>query len=206
MKGSFGGTHGAAANPGGQDVAARGKDVDKVAVVGVRGAGISRGGSADSADGGLRSRGVVGSVGAVVAGSDTEEDVVADERGSSAVDSSRVATAQRHVGNDTLGAVAVAGVGGDVVDAGDDARVRAGAAVIEDLDTVDGGLLGDTVGAAADGAGNVSAVAVAVSGLAADEASDLGSTATELLEDVSGELKLYCWGLLQGGWPRHRCR
>jgi len=53
-------------------------------------------------------------------------------------------------------------VGGDEVDACDDPRHGAGAAGVEDLDGEELGLLGDAIGGAADGAGDVGAVAVAV--------------------------------------------
>lgn len=52
----------------------------------------------------------------------------------------------------------------------------------EDLDTVEGGLLGDTVGAATDGTGTVSTVALIVGGGGADEVRDLAGAALELLE------------------------
>ena len=51
----------------------------------------------------------------------------------------------------------------------------------EDLDTVEGGLLGNTVSTAADSASAVSAMALVISGSGADEVGDLRSTALELL-------------------------
>lgn len=174
-------TYGAAADPGGQNVGTRGKDVNKVSVVGVRRAGISSGRSTDSANARGRGRGVVGGAGTVVAGSDAEEDIVADERRSSVVDSSRVATAERHIGDNTVGAVARAGVRSDKVDSGNDTRVRARATIVEDLYSEESSLLGNTVRAGADGTGNVGAVTVAVGVVVTDKGGDLRSAATEVL-------------------------
>lgn len=169
--GDVGGGHGGArdgvggrggADPGGEDVGAGGEDVDDAAVVGVAGDGVGRGGGADGADAGLRGGRVVGRVGAVVTGRDGQEDARADEPRRRLVEGARLAAAQRHVGHGAVGAVAALGVAGHEVDARDDARVGAGALGVQHLDGIQLGGLGDAVGRAADGAGDVGAVAVAV--------------------------------------------
>lgn len=188
--GDVGGSHGSTgdgvgggggADPGGEDGRAGGEDVDEGTVVGVRGNGISRGGGTDSADGGLGSGGVVGGVGTVVAGGDGEEDTGPDQGGGGAVGGSGVAAAEGHVGDGAVGAVAGLGVGGDKVHAGNDTGVGAGAVGVEDLDGVEVGLLGNTIGGATDGTGDVSAVAVAI-GVEAitGVVGEPGSTATEV--------------------------
>lgn len=78
------------------------------------------------------------------------------------VDGLVLAAAERHVGDGALGAAARLGVRGDVVDAGDDAGEGAAAGVVEHLYGVELGLLRDTVGDAADCAGDVGPVAVTV--------------------------------------------
>jgi hypothetical protein len=110
----------AAANPSAQDAAAGGLDVDDGAVVGVAGLGVVPVGGADGADGRLGGRRVVGGVRIVVARGDGHEDARVDERGRGPVDRGRVAAAQGHVGDDTLGAAALGRILGDEVDAGDD--------------------------------------------------------------------------------------
>ena len=165
MGSSHGGTRdgsGAAADPGGENVGTGGKDVQNAAVVGEAGASVVAVSGTNSADGGLRSRGVVASVSVVVASSDGDHDTRLLEVGSGAVHGRGVATTNGHGGNDTVGAVAVAVVVGDKVHTRDDGGVLARALVVEDLDTKDLGLLGDTVGPGANGTGAVSAVAVAI--------------------------------------------
>jgi hypothetical protein len=113
-----------AANPGAQDAAARGLDIDGRAVVGVAGLGIVPVGGADGADGRLGSGRVVRGVGVVVAGGDSQEDTGIDEGRSRVVDGSRVATAQGHVGDGTVGAVALGRIVDDEVDAGNDTGAK----------------------------------------------------------------------------------
>lgn len=127
-----------------ENVGAGGKDVDDAAIVGEAGAGVLGDGGADDAGALLRGGGDVVGVLVLVAGG--------------VVDGGRVAAAEAHAGKDALGARAAARVGDDKVHAGNDARVGAGPLVVEDLDAVDVGLLGDAVRGAADGAGAVGAV------------------------------------------------
>lgn len=171
---------GAATGKGGEDVGARGKDVDKRAVVGEAGARVGGGGGTNGAGGRLGSRGVVGGVRVIVSGRDGEEDVVVDHGGGGAVESSRVATSQGHVGDDTIGAVPPAGVTGDEVDTGNDAGVAAGALVVQNLDAVEPGVLGDTVGVGADGSSNVGAVSLSVAVDTSGVVGDQLSAATEV--------------------------
>lgn len=174
-------TYGAAANPGGENALARSEDINDGTVVGERSTSIRGGRSTNSADGGLGSRANVGSVLVLVSSGDGKEDVVVNETASSAVERGRVATAKGHVGESTVGAATRASVADDVVETSNDARDGARAAVTEDLDAEESGALGDTVGVGADGAGDVSAVAVAV-GVAALVGDELLSAAAEVLQ------------------------
>ena len=70
-----------------------------------------------------------------------------------------LASAERHVSNGALGAVPGDVVLGHKVDTCNDARVAARATVVEHLDGVQLGLLGDSVGDGADCAGTVGTVA-----------------------------------------------
>lgn len=153
---------GGTTNPGAQDVGAGGKDIDDGTIVGEGGAGIVASGGTDSADRGLGSGGVVGSVGVVIASGNSKEDTGVDEVPGSSVDGGRVATAEGHVGNSAVGAVAAGEVGLDIVDTSNDTGSGAGAGGVEDLDSNQGGLLGDTIEATANGASDVGAVAVSV--------------------------------------------
>lgn len=143
------------ADPRGQNVGAGGEDVDEGTEVGVRGKSISRGGGTDSAGGGLRGGRVAGGVGTVVSGGDGQEDTGADHVGGGSVDGSGLGATERHVGDGTVGAAAGLGVGGDVVHARDDTRVGSGAGGVENLDSVQADLLGDTVGGTSDGSSDV---------------------------------------------------
>lgn len=104
------------------------------------------------------------------------------------VDRGGVATTQAHVSHGALGAAAGFGVLSNVVHAGNDAGVGAGAGVIKDLDAVQLGLLGDTVRSAANGTGAVSAVAVAISVLTADKRLEEGSTTFKFLMSLASAL------------------
>ena len=174
-------THGAATDPGAQDVGAGGLDVDDTAIVGVAGLTVAAVGGANGADGSLRGRRVVGRVGVVVAGGDGEKDTGINKGGGGLVNGGRVATTKGHVGNDTLGAAALGGIGGNEVDASDDTGGAAGAVGAENLDGVELGLLSDTIGGGADGAGNVGAVAVTVGVGAVDKVGGEGGTAAKVL-------------------------
>ena len=159
------------ADPGGQDVQARGEDVVALSKVGEVGTLIVQGGGTDS-DGILsRSRGVVARVGVVVTGSDSKVDTSIDSGVDSEVKSGGLAATERHVGGRALEALLLAvlglldglGVGlSSPLNALDHVGHGAGAVGAENLDGVDAGLLGDTVALSSDGAGAVSAVAVAI--------------------------------------------
>ena len=171
----------AATGPGGQNSSTRSDDVDNAAVVGEGRATVGRVSGTDSTGLGGRGRGVVGSVGVVVTGGNGKEDVVVDHGSSSLVEGSREATAKRHVGKDTVGAVTAAGVRSNEVHTGDDARVRTRTSVVEDLDAVELGALSDTVAAAANGTGAVSTVAIAIGVGATGVVGNHARAATELL-------------------------
>lgn len=187
--GSHGGTGdgvggGSAANPRGKDAGARSEDIDDSTVVGVAGTGIGRGSGTNCADGGLGGRRGEGSVGVVVTGSNGKEDSGRDHVGGSGVHGRRSATTETHVGNRAVGAASGARVGGDEVHAGNDTRSGAGTRGAENLDGVDVGLLGDTVGGSANGTSDVSSVTVAVRVVAVDIVGEPCSTATELLKTL----------------------
>ncbi len=113
-----------AANPRAQDARARSLNVDDGTVVGVAGLGVVLVSGTDCADGGLRSRGVVGSVVVVVAGGNGKENTRVDKGRCGVVDGGRVAAAQGHVGNCAVGAAPGGRIIGDKVDAGNDARAE----------------------------------------------------------------------------------
>lgn len=108
-------------DPGAEDVRARGVHVDEAAIVGIGRLGVARRGGADGADARLAGGRVVGRVGVVIAGRDSEEDARVDERRCRAVDGCRLATTQRHVGDGAVGAAASPRVRSDEVDAGNNA-------------------------------------------------------------------------------------
>lgn len=114
-----------------------------------------------------RRRIILGIIIAVPRG-DRKEHPGAHRRSRSAVDRRRLAAAQAHVGDAAVGALArgraVGRVRGDKVDACQHGRDGAGAVGVEHLDGEELGLLSDTVGHAADGAGYVRAVACAAGG------------------------------------------
>jgi hypothetical protein len=166
---SHGGTRdgvGTAVEPGGQDSNTRGVDVNNASVVGERGDTVRAVGGTDGVSGGFGSGRVVASIASIVTSGNSHEDTSGDGVGNSSVDSGGLGTSERHGANSTVGAAAGFSVVGDVVDAGNDTRVGSRTAGIEDLDSVELGALGDTVGLGADGTGAVSAVAVAIGVLA----------------------------------------
>jgi hypothetical protein len=129
---------------------------------------------------------VKGRVIVAVAGGDGEEHARPDQCGGGRVDGRRLATAQGHVGDSAVGAAAGRRVGGNKIDAGDDAGRGAGAARVEDLDSEELRLLGDAVVLAADGAGDVRAVAVTVlEAVVAGKVGEEGGAALKLLGCVS---------------------
>lgn len=159
------------ADPGGLDAQTGGEDVSALAVVGEVGTAVieSRGTDGD----GLRgsSGGVLAGVGVVVAGSDSKVDTRADSSVDSGIKSLSLATTERHVGDGALEALALTVLGSldllkmagsSVLNTLDDVGHGARAVGAENLDGVDMSLLRNTVLLATDGAGAVSAVAVAI--------------------------------------------
>lgn len=153
---------GAAADPGGEDRDTRSENVNDGAVVGERGDAVRAVSGANGEDSGLRSGRRVGSVTAVVTSGNSHEDTSGDSVGGSRVDGSGAAATKRHVGNGTLGAATGLDIVGNKVDTSNHTRVGARAIGTKDLDSVELGLLGDSVGLGANGTSAVGAVTVAV--------------------------------------------
>lgn len=159
------------ADPGGENVEAGGEDVIALSVVGEVSTLVKEGGGTDG-DGVLSSSGgVVAGVGIVITSSDGEVDASIDSGVDSKVERGRFATAQAHVGSGALEALLLAVLGSldglavslcGVLDTLDDVGHGAGAVGAENLDSVDVGLLGDTVLLASNSAGAVGAVTVAI--------------------------------------------
>lgn len=78
------------------------------------------------------------------------------------VDGIGLGSTKRHVDNNTLGAVLVATLLGNVVHTSNDTGIGSLARGIKDLDSEQLSLLGDTIGLAGNGARDVSAVALAI--------------------------------------------
>ena len=173
-EGSGGGVAGVVS---GEDARAGSEDVEDGAVVGEGRAGISVGGGTDGDGVGGRGRGVVGGVGVVVTGSDDEGDAVVDGSLDSGVQGRGVRATERHVGDGLLATA----VGSDPLNTLNDTGGGTGTVITENLDTDESGLLGNTVGVATDGTGNVGTVTVAVAvGTASDVGTD-GGTAAEVV-------------------------
>lgn len=171
------------ADPGGLDVAARGEDVEDSAPVGEVGDSPLGIDGADG-DGGLgRGRGEVGGVSSRVTSSDGRDNTGGRGSVDGSVEGGREATAKGQVHDGGV----LAAVGDDVVSSPVEALENDGrgrGAALEDLDGQERGLLGDTIGGAADGASNVSAVADAVLLVAGEGSEGLGGTATEVVVGV----------------------
>ena len=180
-----------AANHRRQHIDARGKDVDAGAVVRERRPTIATVGRADGdRRWRARRRGVAG-VRVRVAGSHDVGHAGRYRALDCLVQRRRDAATEAHVGDGRQ-----LPVGGDPVDTGDDARGVAAAATVEDAHADQRDALGDAVGAAADGAGHMRAVAVAVVGRAAvdgivagaDAPGELGMAAADAgVDDVGGD-------------------
>jgi len=169
-------------NPRTQHIHTRSKDIHQRAIVGEPRADIKLIARTDSARRRLRRRRVVRRIVIAIPRRNSKEHPRLDHRRRGVVDGRGARPAQRHVGDGAVGAAARGRVGRDKVHAGDDAGRGAGAVGVEDLDGVQLGLLGDAVVDAANGAGYVGAVAVAVGGLAvAGEVGEPGGAALELL-------------------------
>ena len=108
------------------DVSSGSEDIDAGAVVGVVGEGVIDVGSTNSASGLLGSGGGGGGIGALVTGGNTQEGAGGDNVGSGSVDSSGGTTTERHVHDNTVGAVLATLVGDDKVHTLDDTAVGSG--------------------------------------------------------------------------------
>lgn len=157
---------GVGTDPSGLDVQTWSEDIDTLAVVGEVGTSISEGGGTDG-DGLVGSSwGIVAGIGVVVTSSNGEVDTIVNGSVNSHVQSSGLATTERHVGDGTLEALLGLGslemVGDSPFDTLDDIGHGTGSVRLQDLDGIDTGLLGDTVLPSGDGTGAVSTVAVTV--------------------------------------------
>ena len=182
VEGGHGGTVvgvGAAAGGGGDDINTRGNDIDEGAVVGEDGEGV--GGVGDSAGAGSGSRGEGGGVGGRVTRSDGKEDAGIDNGLSGVVDGLGETTTKGHVHDSTVGAVLAGSVSDDKLHTSNDASVGARAIIAKDLDSQESGGLGNTVGSAADGAGNMGTVALNIVVVRVGEVGGEAGTAIEVL-------------------------
>lgn len=160
-----------ASDPGGLDVQARSEDVGTFAEVGEVSTLISKSRGADG-DGVLRaSRRVVASISVIVTGSNGKVHANSDSLVNNTVQSDRFAASQAHVSDTSLEALSVTLLGlanrlqvafGGPLDTLNDIRHGTRATGSQDLDSVDVGLLGNTVLLASNSTRAVSSVAVAV--------------------------------------------
>lgn len=162
-----------------QNVGARTKDVEDSAVVGVRSNGPGAVNSADSNSARGRSRRGVGGVGTVVSSSNGRDDTGAGGRLNSVVERRRVATTERHVDNGLCGSALADNIIGSPVETGED-NGGAGRRALEHLDSLNGGLLSNTVSLSANSTGNMGSVANGIGVLATEGSVDGLSTALEL--------------------------
>lgn len=160
-----------AANPGGQDVETRSEDVSALSVVGEVRTLVSkcRGTNGDGLLG--SSRRVVASISIVITGGNGEVKTSLNTSVNSILEGLRLATTETHVGNAALESLdlAVLGILGlldmsldGILDTRNDIRHGARAARPEDLDSIEVGLLGNTVLLTSHGSGAVSSVTIAI--------------------------------------------
>lgn len=158
-------------DPGRLNVQTGSEDVSALSVVGEVGTAVikSRGTDGD----GLRSSsgGVVAGISVVVASGDSKVNTSADGSVDGSIESLGLTTTKRHVGDGALEALALAVLGlllllemagGSELDTLDNVGHGSGAVRSEDLDSIDVGLLGNTVLLAGDSTGAVSTVTVAI--------------------------------------------
>lgn len=159
------------ADPGGNNVQTGSEDVSALSVVGEVGTAVINSGGTDGDGLAGGSRGVVAGIGVVVASSDGKVNTSADSSVDGGVESLGLATTKRHVGDRALEALALTVLGlllllemagGSELDTLDNVGHGSGAVRSEDLDSINAGLLGNTVLLTGDGAGAVSTVAVAI--------------------------------------------
>lgn len=181
------------ADVGGEDVESRGEDVDTLAPVGEVCAVVAEGGGADG-DGLVRcrGRGVTGVL-VLVARGDGEVQPRLHGGVDGEVERGGLAAAEGHVGGGALEPLAGLALGvhpGGILDALEDVGHGPGAVGAEDLDGEEVGVLGDTVVGGGDGAGAVSAVAVAVDVLVVqrDGLAPGGAAAELLVVDVDARV------------------
>ncbi|KAI6764450.1 hypothetical protein HG530_008239 [Fusarium avenaceum] len=159
------------ADPGRLNVQTGGKDVSALSVVREVGTAIieSRGTDSDGLGGG--SGGVVASISVVVASGNSKVNTGANGSVDSGIESLGLATTERHVGDRALEALALAVLslllllkmaGGRELDTLDDIGHGSGAVRSKDLDSIDAGLLGNTVLLAGNSTGAVSTVTIAI--------------------------------------------
>jgi hypothetical protein len=153
---------GTAVEPSGEDSNTGGVNVDGASVVGKRGDAVRAVCGTDGEGRGLGGRRVVASILGIVTGGNSHENTSRDGVGDSSVDSSGLATSERHAANSTVGAAAGLSVVGNVVDTSNDTRVGSRTTGVENLDSVELGRLGDTVGLRTDSTSAVSTVAIAI--------------------------------------------
>lgn len=199
---------GGAADPGGEDVLAGSESIDDGAVVGEGSLSISAGGGTNGEGSGLGCGRRVGSVLVLVTGGDGKEETSGDSVGGGGVHGSRLAATERHVGNSAVGAAASLLVVGGEVDTGNDTRVGTGSLGIEDLDSIELGLLSDTVGLAANSASNVGTVAIAIgAGAITCVVGEVGSTYIRLVITPYPAMTGETYGPRnQSGRYRYQCR
>lgn len=168
---------GLAVGPGAKDIGTGSEDINDRAEVGVVGESVVLSGGTDSAGALLGSRRGSRGILAVVTGCDSEEETGINDGLGSLVDGIGGLTAERHVDNDTVGAVLILGVTRNEVHTSDDSRVGARTIIAEDLDSEEAGLLGYTIGGRTDGTSNVSAVALTIAvGTTSKVLEELGAT------------------------------
>ena len=161
-----------AASPGGQNVQTRGEDVGALSVVGEVSTLISKSRGTNSHDI-LSSRwGGVAGISVVITSSNGEVETSVNAGVDGNFQNPGLSTTETHVGNTALEALSLALLGSigllnvrlnGPLDTLDDIRHGTRARRSEDLDSIDVGLLGDTILLASDGSGAVGSVSIAIS-------------------------------------------
>ena len=153
-------------DPSRKDIRTRTKDINHRAIIRVRSPRIILISSTNSTSRLLRSRRRKRSRTTIIARSNAHKETLLDSSRDSRICSLREDTAETQVREGFAGAAFALHVVDGPLDTGDDLGCCTGAAGVEDFDGDEVRLLGDAVGARADCAGYVSAVAVAVGVLA----------------------------------------
>lgn len=181
----------AAADLGANNVNTRAMDIDNLAIVGEVANLVVLVAGTNSADRRLGSRRDVSGIFRrvlrtnTVTSRDSNEEALLDHVGDSLVDEGRLGATQAHVDDSAVGAVTALVVLGNVVQSLDGSVVRAltlirFGVVGKDLDSEQLGLLGNTVRLAANGSGNVCAVAALIA-RALDERREFFATVFKVL-------------------------